>query len=440
MNEHDWKSKLKEEADDVLFRDLNFDERMKQRVRERIRQEQQHEGTVHSTHSISSLRPSFRSRFKRYWYGAGIAASLVVAVALSSHLLFDSDEPQKLVGEMTNNAHMYVESDMEIATVDTMSTSDNSTDMGAFTDDASEMTTDHDLDGTIGMIPGDSSQSPDASVGGPVHHESPGVSPSIEQPSGTTYTALVELDSYTEAVQWFGEDLLVPEYIPAGYKLDKIVTELPASDDIREKLENGPTPEMRSGVIIDPQRRKQLEPRIHANPDTRRNMTPGGYFRSGNTVSPGIDMNQENDLNSDTRESFRTDMNPDGHSMSGNSMSGNSSSMVHGSVAGVVPANQMINWIELRYISEKPDDGWMTLRETKMKDESAAGTVNHDAIAGEEVEISNGVTGYLRMYESDPVKLELKWFVGEIELTLTGTLDREELLRVARSVTRLSDQ
>src|SRR5690625_4637289 len=80
MNEH-WEKTLKKEADHILFEELSFDDRLKEKVREKIKTENQ-------------SNVSNRKWWQKKWSAQIAAASIVVIVtSLSFFQLGDPSEP-----------------------------------------------------------------------------------------------------------------------------------------------------------------------------------------------------------------------------------------------------------------------------------------------------------------------------------------------------------
>jgi|GEM_PF-5648620 len=383
MNEHRWGKRFKEEADDILFEDLRFDERLKARVREKIALEDKAEGrsvdggsaadvegrsldggnTRDSMDHSSLGRPDRRSRRKLSYrmYGVAIAASLIIAAAFSYAGLFDeSDKGSKLVSEVVNNDVLELGGEE----------ASNGTEVGIFT--TKDQPDQEVLDGTeldevivdghgdglqegatsgshgdtdigTGMIDADHPLAGDgaSSSAGDANGQQMGEAEDSGHNDATILnTTLIELDNLDEARELFGEDLLIPSYVPAGYELQRIMVETMASD---------------SGV-------EQREPLVEET-----------------LPATGIHAHA-------------------------------------------------VQRIDLYYTSEYGD---MILSERRTSFTlEGQDTTSEIGVTMEIVELHEA-TGYLARVDGE---LQLSWTVGDIELILDGPFDREEIIRIARSV------
>lgn len=80
MNEREWGKKFREETDELLFGDLQFDESLKQKVRDKIAAEAGSAETDAADAPMRTRRALRRPRLRKA-YGVMLAASVVVVVA-----------------------------------------------------------------------------------------------------------------------------------------------------------------------------------------------------------------------------------------------------------------------------------------------------------------------------------------------------------------------
>lgn len=185
MSERHWKQKFREEADDVWFKDIDFHEQLKSRIRNRIAEENIERPPLHlvtarpdlradigsdvhsDPHAGRSVRKS-RTGWRRKIYGGVAAAFLVLGTALSATLLFDGQDDK---GGMMAIETAGPDGAVEVMPLDMLSAND-------------------------GQMPADSKD--------------------------MTLASALELDNIHEARSRFGDDLILPGYMPAGYEIVRI--------------------------------------------------------------------------------------------------------------------------------------------------------------------------------------------------------------------------
>jgi hypothetical protein len=308
--------KFREEADDSLFLEIRFDERLKESIRARVQAEDDRMrkgvrspvktlvttesrqdgtwaariGTPESGAADAPRSDRRKSLHRRWAYGLGTVASLVIVAALTFTPWMDGDDTG---GAMTAQpGEMMIGSGAESAAAaqeagDPLS----ATESGAFE-----------------VMSG-------AATG-----------PSAD-PDGET--AVQVLSGPEEAAAWFGEPLPLPSYVPEGYRLER--------------------------------------------------------------VSAAHEAAQE--------------------SMSGTGQQ-------------IEPTEALADAMHILYVSDNGDSYELTIRRP------GHGQATGGTWSGEKVEL-DGATGYWQ-----PGSGSLRWMMGHLEYQLTGSLDRDEMIRVAASVDR----
>lgn len=184
MNERDWGRKFREEADEVLFADLVFDERLKAQVRERIRAEEGRTdvSTANAPTVIEPYESQIRSRTrtrsprlrKAHRLIAAVSAASVAAIAaFSLSGLFAERDP----GDLMKIEHYTIEINQPI-----------SGDV-----ESEQMETFHTLE-----TPKDSAE------------------------ATTMESGAWEIADLAEARQVYGADLQLPTFIPDHYEITAI--------------------------------------------------------------------------------------------------------------------------------------------------------------------------------------------------------------------------
>jgi len=218
-DDHNLRRKMREEADDCLFMDIRFDERMKERIRARVQAEEQQQRT-NASHAHTMLKPSVtfhiepgfqesettegrcmemrRTHRRRWAYGVATVASLVVAVAITFSQWMSgghtggklSAQPEDMMVESTGNVVVGQEGVSPLATGET----------GSF-----------DV----------------------MSHETSSSAVPVGEASGQI------LSAPDDASNWFGEPVKLPSYVPDGYRMDFMaaVTEPSESNGVSHGME-----------------------------------------------------------------------------------------------------------------------------------------------------------------------------------------------------------
>jgi len=203
--------KFREEADDSLFMDIRFDERMKARIRARIQAEEEQErksGVIpmrampepttefhleldsHESETKVGSRSNRRSQVRRRWaygMGMGTVASLVIAAAITFSPWLTGDESG---GTLTAQPGDLLIESAEHATAGREEVSP----LVATETESADAAIDIDIGSTAGTM---------ASAG---------------------ETAERILSGPDEAATWFGEPLMLPTYLPEGYRMEQMIT------------------------------------------------------------------------------------------------------------------------------------------------------------------------------------------------------------------------
>lgn len=211
MSEHHWRKRFKEEMDGVWFQELSFDEKLKDRIREQIRAEESANGLkIRSAETDAGKDGMQRAeQAPRRWMAAGAMRRRMVGAAIAASLLVAS--VVTFSGTLTGDA-----GDPYIATIENgtlQTTTDSALPEAAEIYDVFGS----DLEGSVDADP--------LSSGGEVIdvlQAGPDGDGAIGMEAHDVTTSVVELGDLAEARRMFGEDLLLPGYLPEGYELERI--------------------------------------------------------------------------------------------------------------------------------------------------------------------------------------------------------------------------
>lgn len=199
MNEREWGKKFREETDELLFGDLQFDESLKQKVRDKIAAEAGSAETDAADAPMRTRRALRRPRLRKA-YGVMLAASVVVVVAAAGAF-----------GGLLKPDHN-----------------------GLYTaghEGAEIMMTPETVGGT-NEFPGWAEGHP-ADASGHYHATDPDAPQILLAPEETDESKMavtVELDDWQQAKLMFGDELRKPVNVPEGYEVVRMFAKKPNPD------------------------------------------------------------------------------------------------------------------------------------------------------------------------------------------------------------------